>query len=290
MATELAPIKVTDDQISLIRNTVAQGATENDLKLFFYDCQRRGVHPLDKLIHFTKRNGKYTPITSIDFMRGRAAETGEYAGNDDAAFGETFEEKFPHSATVTVYRIVQGQRCPFTATARWAEYVPNDNQAFMWKKMPYTMLGKCAEALALRKAFPQQLSGLYSSEEMDQAKSAQHEESKPQETKIPDKSVSAAGWIPAGKMDEAYIHISSIENAETTKGVKYLLIKYGFGTSDKLVCYDTKLMDQIATDEIAAHDQIHVKYAVTAKGYKKLLGILGHIPHEVLQENNHATV
>jgi hypothetical protein len=63
--------------------------------------------------------------------------------------------------------MTQGQRFAYTATARWSEYCPDN--APMWKRMPHTMLGKCAEALALRKAFPQQLAGLYSREEMDQA-------------------------------------------------------------------------------------------------------------------------
>jgi hypothetical protein len=100
-------------------------------------------------------------------MRIRAADTGEYAGSDDAAFvyhdGDT-----PAEATVTVYRLTQGQRFPYTATARWSEYKPDQND-FLWKKMPHTMLGKCAEALALRKGFPRQLSGLYAKEELDQA-------------------------------------------------------------------------------------------------------------------------
>ena len=160
MSTDLAirqpeiPV-VTPEQLDLIKRTVAKDATADELKLFFYDCQRQGVHPLDKLIHFTKRAGKYTPITSIDFMRSRAADSGECAGNDDPIFHTKEGEKFPECATVTVYRMVQGERCAFTATARWSEYVPE--QAFMWKKMPYTMLGKCAEALALRSAFPQDL-------------------------------------------------------------------------------------------------------------------------------------
>jgi phage recombination protein Bet len=153
-----------------VRRTVAHDATPDELKLYLYDCARQGVHPLDKLIHFTKRKGKYTPITSIDFMRTRAADTGEYAGSDDATFAmlNVRENEAPLSATVTVWRLVQGQRCPFTATARWSEYKPEAND-FMWQKMPHTMLAKCAEALALRKGFPRQLAGLYAKEEMDQA-------------------------------------------------------------------------------------------------------------------------
>lgn len=72
-------------------------------------------------------------------------------------------------ATVTVYKLMGGMKCPFTASARWEEYCPfppNDN---MWRKMPYNQLAKCAEALALRKAFPAELSALRTDEEMAQA-------------------------------------------------------------------------------------------------------------------------
>lgn len=156
---------ITPDEISLVKNTIAQGATEAELKLYLYDCQRQGVHPLDRMIHFTKRGDKYTPIASIDFLRARAETTGEYAGNDDPVFDD---EKNPQKATVTVYKIVNGQRCGFTASARWSQYFPGDKSGYMWKKMPHLMLGKCAEALALRKAFPKQFAGIYTSEEMAQ--------------------------------------------------------------------------------------------------------------------------
>lgn len=168
---------VTTEQLDLIRRTVANGASADELKLYLFDCARQGVHPLDKLIHFTKRNGKYTPVTSIDFMRIRAADTGEYAGSDDASFSTWpgHDTSLPSQATVTVWRLVQGQRASFTATARWSEYKPDPgasgNGDVMWRKMPHTMLAKCAEALALRKGFPRQLSGLYAKEEMDQADS-----------------------------------------------------------------------------------------------------------------------
>lgn len=158
---------VTGDELDLVKRTVATGATEAELKLYLYDCQRQGVHPLDRLLHFTKRGGKYTPVTSIDLMRTRAADTGEYAGSDDAVFVGSPKEPDLFQAAVTVWRLVQGQRCSFTATARWSEYKPD--AAHMWQRMPHTMLAKCAEALALRKGFPRQLAGLYAAEEMAQA-------------------------------------------------------------------------------------------------------------------------
>jgi phage recombination protein Bet len=165
MPTAPAPV-VTPEQLALVRSVIAPGATPEELQLFLYDCARQNVHPLDKLIHFTKRAGRYTPITSIDFMRQRAAETGEYAGNDDPIFTGA-EKTASFAATATVYRLNGGQRYPYAATARWTEYKPAED--FMWQKMPCVMLGKCAEALALRKGFPKQLAGLYVKEEMDQA-------------------------------------------------------------------------------------------------------------------------
>jgi phage recombination protein Bet len=166
----LAPMNtapaVTPDSLALIKATIAKDATDAELQLFLHDCARQNVHPLDRLIHFTKRSNKYTPVTSIDFLRTRAHDSGECAGIDEPVFtGAPKTAAF--AATVTVWRLVQGSRYAFTATARWAEYKPD--QAFMWDRMPHTMLGKCAEALALRKAFPKQLTGLYVKEEMEQA-------------------------------------------------------------------------------------------------------------------------
>lgn len=164
-------LTVTDDQLAIIKETIAKDATPAELQLYLYDCKRQGVHPLDRLFHFTKRNGKYTPVTSIDLMRSRAAETKEHAGTDDAVFTGT-PGTSDFAATVTVWRFVQGQRVGFTATARWDEYkpAPGANQAdFMWLKMKHTMLGKCSEGLALRKGFPRQLAGMYAEEEMEQA-------------------------------------------------------------------------------------------------------------------------
>jgi phage recombination protein Bet len=162
------PVVITSDQVALVKAVLAPDATDAELQLFFYDCQRRGVHPLDKLIHFTKRKGKYTPVTSIDFFRSRAERTHEHMGTDDAVFTGTPASPEGFAATVTVYRMVQGEKCPFTATARFLEFAPaGDGNDFMWKKMPFNQIAKCAEAQALRRGFPQELNGLHIVEEME---------------------------------------------------------------------------------------------------------------------------
>lgn len=168
-------MEFTPKQIELIKETVAKGATDLELEMFLARCQKTGLDPLANQIHFIKRKDKATIQTGIDGFRLVADRTGLYAGNDEPSYedGQTKLQSgkaVPDIARVTVWKIVGGQRCPFTSSARWSEYFPGDNgQGFMWMKMPYLMLGKCAEALALRKAFPQELSGMYEHAEMDQA-------------------------------------------------------------------------------------------------------------------------
>ena len=157
-----------EGKLDLIKRTVASGATRDELELFLHHAKRAGLDPLSRQIYFVKRKGKGTIQVGIDGLRLIADRTGLYAGNDDADF-ESDPEGRPLRATVVVYKIVHGQRCPFSATARWDEYFPGEEQGFQWKKMPHVMLAKCAEAQALRKAFPMEMSGLYVHEEMEQA-------------------------------------------------------------------------------------------------------------------------
>ncbi len=250
---------VTSDQMDLIRRTIAKDATPDELKLYLYDCARQGVHPLDKLLHFTKRSGKYTPITSIDFMRIRAADTGEYAGSNDAEFiGKPGDADF--AATVTVTRLVQGNFATFTATARWAEYKPESND-FMWKKMPHTMLAKCAEALALRKGFPRQLAGLYAKEEMDQADKGGYQvqapvgvdsttAAPPRPAPVEDAKESTLGAPAPSVPESGHLTIQSVDrrptkNANVTKfvivlsdGREVTTIKSQLGDLAEQVCQD----------------------------------------------------
>ena len=166
MASDLAlqERQFTPEQVDLIKRMVCPGATDDELALFFYTCKRTGLDPLARQIYAIKRGGKMTLQTGIDGYRVIADRTGKLAGISDYSF-DSEEGKHPSKATVTVRKVVEGAIAEFTATARWEEYQAGGP---MWGKMPYLMLGKCAEALALRKAFPADLSGVYTSEEMSQ--------------------------------------------------------------------------------------------------------------------------
>lgn len=155
---------------SLIREQFGlQNATTTEIDYFFAACNRMGLDPLQKQIYAIMRKDKRTGRevltlqVSIDGFRSIAARTKEYAGSDDVVFSGGDPMTPEWKATATVYRIVQGVRCPFTASARWKEYVQQFGQ---WATKPHVMLAKCAEALALRKAFPAELGGVYTPDEM----------------------------------------------------------------------------------------------------------------------------
>ena len=160
----MADLTFTDSEVQFIRDKFR--LNDQQLNVFLEAAKRYNLNPIANQIYPQVRQGKLNITTGIDGYRLVADRTGKYAGNDDPVYDN---EESPKVATVTVYKIVSGNRCAFTASARWDQYFPGEKQGFMWKKMPHLMLGKCAEALALRKAFPAELSGIYTAEEMEQA-------------------------------------------------------------------------------------------------------------------------
>lgn len=170
-ASNIVKLDFAPETVELIKKTVADGATDSELQMFLYQAKRTGLDPLARQIYFVKRGGKVVIQTSIDGFRVVAERNGDYAGQDEPEFIEGTNGK-PRVAKVRVYKFRGEQRyLAATGVAHWDEYKPQAGQDFMWNKMPHTMLAKVAEALALRKAFPQDLSGIYSDDEMAQSNS-----------------------------------------------------------------------------------------------------------------------
>lgn len=203
LPTTADPSKWTDDEKALLdaaglvvrkRGQEPQPAPRSTVIAFLAHCHRTGLDPIARQIYAIERAGKWTIQTSIDGFRVVAERSRQYAGQVPVQWtsdGQTWVDVWvsgepPAAARVGVLRRDFDE--PLIAVARFEAYAVYDEEwvgeypnrrktgkrtlSEMWQKMHAEQIAKVAEALALRKAFPMDLSGLYTAEEMEQAAAA----------------------------------------------------------------------------------------------------------------------
>lgn len=175
---------ITEARIELWRNTYCKGASPLELAQFVEICRRTKLSPETRQIYAIKRYDSQLQReimqtqTSIDGFRVIAERSNVYAGQegpywcgDDGQWTDVWlSDKPPVAAKVGILR--KDFAKPVWGVAKFSSYAARNKQGQvmgLWSKMPDTMTAKCAEALALRRAFPNDLSGLYTREEMAQA-------------------------------------------------------------------------------------------------------------------------
>ena len=182
-------IQAEDRMIDVMRASLYPGAKPDSIRMVMGYCAARNLDPLRKPVHivpmWVKEPGsdkgamQDVVMPGIALYRIEAARTGEYAGKSEPIFGPMQTQRlggsdvsFPAWCKVTVYRMVNGQRCEFTALEYWLENYATakrdtDAPNAMWKKRAFGQLAKCAEAQALRMAFPEATGGEATAEEME---------------------------------------------------------------------------------------------------------------------------
>lgn len=205
----------TLNQYNVIKRMYFNKLDADQISVFGYICKKSGLDPFVKQIYAIIRGGSLCAQTGIDGYRVAAERTGRYSPGREPVFNES--EKGIISCTAFIKKMTaDGTWHEVAATAYFKEYTTGSG---FWSKMPHGQIAKCAEALALRKAFPD-LSGVYTKEEMDQAGQADNlmqadcEVSNPQDTST--KSSTQDTSKPAESSKKEQITLNSEAKLEET--------------------------------------------------------------------------
>lgn len=169
-------LTTTADLVGVLGRSLYPGASPESIQMVLGYCKAAGLDPLQKPVHIVpmwdSKAGSMRDVImpGIGSYRTAAARSGQYAGVSEPEFGPDVTETldgvtvtYPDWCRVTVKRLLSnGAVAEFSAVERWKEnYAPKGGKDksiapnAMWLKRPYAQLSKCAEAQALRKAFPE---------------------------------------------------------------------------------------------------------------------------------------
>ncbi len=209
----------TQDQISLLKNTFCKGATDDEFKIFAHVCKKTGLDPFVRQIHAVKRpnyatgRDEMTIQTGIDGYRLIAERTGKYSPSKEPSYFYNDKNQLVSSTAYIKKQTVDGTWHEVCATAFFEEYAQRKKTGQLtqfWLKMPHGQLAKCAEALALRKAFPQEMSGIYTTEEMQQASYEELPEDQTKPITVTCEDISSQKCIKPEKNDEKALPLEKI--------------------------------------------------------------------------------
>lgn len=250
-ATQVAT--VDRHQWATLKNSLYPGARDDSIRMVLSYCKARGLDPMKKPCHIVpmKVGNEWRDVVfpGIYELRTTAQKTGDYMGQDEPEFGPDMEylgQTVPQYCKVVVHRFHEksGERVSFPATARFEEYcgtrrdkeTGSDVLNQRWAKAPYQMLEKCAEAAALRKAFPDELGGEMSAEEMEGVSVAPAPAMKP-ETQAPE---------PTGETIEG----EALCTDKQAKLIRTKLDQAGLPENDFLAKFDIASFEELRFDQV----------------------------------------
>jgi phage recombination protein Bet len=214
------PAATLDEVMRVLENSLYPGAKPASIQLVLSYCKMNGLDPLLKPVHIVPTSVKVGPdkyewrdvlMPGIADYRIKAARSGDYVGKSEPDFGPDVTEDiagvrvtYPQWCRVSVQRFVRGEVRAFTAREYWLENyatagAKTEAPNRMWRKRPYGQLAKCAEAQALRMAFPEFSGGIPTAEEMEGKTFAgptiEHEPEPP--PAAPEPKQTRRGWLDA---------------------------------------------------------------------------------------------